>query len=102
MLQPLKDHRPVVYLMYSSIKFNKMGHCGAEPAAVLLKCMRVQTVALVDHVCDYYTSAWSVHSNECAMLVLVTVLLEGRRKVAKKSVGDLCVLRKRARVAQSM
>jgi hypothetical protein len=79
-----------------------MGHCGVERTAVLLKCMRVQTVALVDRVCDYCTSAWSVHSNECAVLVLFTVLLEGRRKVAKKSIGDLYVLRKRARVAQSM
>ena len=94
MLQPLKDHRTVVYLMYSSIKFNKMGHCGAELAAVLLKCMRVQTVALVDHVCDYYTSAWSVHSNECAVLFLVTVLLEGRRKVAKKSVWRFVCIEK--------
>ena len=36
------------------------------------------------------------------MLVLVMVLMEGRRKVEKKSFGDLNVLRKRARVAHSI
>jgi len=40
MLQPLKDHLPVVYLMYYSIKFNIMGHC-VELTAMLLKCMNV-------------------------------------------------------------
>ena len=62
--------------------------------------VRIKTVVLLDRVCDYCTSAWSVHRNECPILVLLTALMEGRRKVAKKSVGDLYVLRKKARVAQ--
>jgi len=73
-----------------------------ELGVILLKCMRVETVALVDRVCDYCTSAWSVHRNECALLSLAMVFMEGRRKVAKKSVGDFYVLRKRDTVAQSI